>query len=142
MHVVIVDGDVSYPATSGKRLRTLNLMLQVARRHRITYIGRCAADREEARVAPTFLRDHNIEPILVHHPVAQKSGLSFYGRLLANLFSALPYSVTSHHSDPMRRAIPEIAGKDRVDVWQVEWTGYLATIDRTIPGPRDPCQRS
>ena len=36
MHVVIVDGDVSYPATSGKRLRTLNLMLQVAKRHRIT----------------------------------------------------------------------------------------------------------
>src|SRR5450432_4257601 len=81
MHVVIVDGDVSYPATSGKRLRTLNLMLQVAKRHRITYVGRCAADSGEARVAPAFLRDHNIEPILVPHPVPHKAGASFYLRL-------------------------------------------------------------
>src|SRR5882757_5440280 len=100
MNVVIIDGDVSYPATSGKRLRTLNLMLQVAKRHRITYVGRCAADSEEARLAPDFLRQHNIEPILVHDPVPHKSGLAFYGRLFANLFASDPYSVTSHQSEP------------------------------------------
>src|SRR6476646_5085031 len=122
MHVVIVDGDVSYPATSGKRLRTLNLMLQVAKRHRITYLGRCAADSEEARVAPAFLREHNIEPILVPHPVPNKSGLAFYARLLGNLFASWPYSVTSHQSEAMRRAVAEIASKERVDLWQVEWT--------------------
>src|SRR5450432_1721277 len=102
MHVAIIDGDVSYPPTSGKRLRTLNLMLQVAKRHRITYVGRCAADSEEARLAPAFLREHNIEPILVPHPVPAKSGPAFYLRLFANLFSSSPYSVTSHHSEPMR----------------------------------------
>jgi glycosyltransferase involved in cell wall biosynthesis len=136
MHVVIVDGDVSYPATSGKRLRTLNLMLQVAKRHRITYVGRCAADSEEARVAPAFLRDHNIEPILVPHPVPTKAGVTFYARLFANLFSSWPYSVTSHHSEPMRRAVAEIARQERVDVWQVEWAPYLTAIDSSLPGPR------
>src|SRR5437764_6305133 len=39
-HAVIVDADVSYPATSGKRLRTLHLMLRLAKRHRVTYIDR------------------------------------------------------------------------------------------------------
>jgi glycosyltransferase involved in cell wall biosynthesis len=136
MHVAIIDGDVSYPATSGKRLRTLNLMLQVAERHRITYIGRCAADSEEARVAPAFLRQHNIEPILVPHPVPSKSGLAFYSRLFANLFSGWPYSVTSHQSEPMRQAITELAGRDRVDLWQLEWTAYLPMIDASLPGPR------
>jgi len=136
MHVAIIDGDVSYPATSGKRLRTLNLMLQVAKRHRITYVGRCAPDSQEARVAPIFLRQHNIEPILVHDPVPHKAGLAFYGRLLANLFAADPYSVTSHQSEPMRRAVAELASKQKIDVWQLEWTGYLATIDRAVPGPR------
>src|SRR3954451_24155045 len=101
MQIVIVDGDVSYPATSGKRLRTLNLMLRVAQRHRVAYIGRCAADSEEARTAPDFLRQHGIEPVLVHHPVPQKSGLAFYGRLLTNLPARRPYSVTSHQSEPM-----------------------------------------
>lgn len=136
MHVAIIDGDVSYPATSGKRLRTLNLMLQVAKNHRITYIGRCAADSEEMRVAPAFLRDHHIEPILVPHPVPSKSGLGFYARLFANLFSAWPYSVTSHQSEPMRRAVAKLAAKERVDVWQLEWTAYLPMIDAAVPGPR------
>jgi glycosyltransferase involved in cell wall biosynthesis len=136
MHVAIIDGDVSYPATSGKRLRTLNLMLQVAQRHRITYVGRCGTDSEEARVAPAFLREHNIEPILVPHPVPSKSGLAFYSRLFANLFAAWPYSVTSHQSEPMRQAITQLAGRERVDLWQLEWTAYLPMIEPTVPGPR------
>ena len=98
MHVVIIDGDVSYPATSGKRLRTLNLMLQVAKRHRITYFGRCAADSEEARTAPEFLRAHGIGAMILHDPIPEKSGPAFYARLFANLFSSQPYSVTSHAS--------------------------------------------
>ncbi len=136
MHVAIIDGDVSYPATSGKRLRTLNLMLQVAKRHRITYVGRCAAESEEARVAPPFLRERGIEPILVHHPVAQKSGLAFYTRLAANLFAAHPYSVASHQSEPMRRAIADLASQQRVDVWQLEWSAYLPMIAHETAGPR------
>ena len=116
MHVAILDGDVSYPMTSGKRLRTLNLMLQAAKRHRITYLGRCAPGSEEARTAPAFLRGHGIEPILVEHPVAQKSGLAFYGRLFGNLFSSRPYSVTSHQSEPMRHAVAELAKRERIDL--------------------------
>ncbi|HMF29551.1 MAG TPA: hypothetical protein VKE42_12305, partial [Candidatus Cybelea sp.] len=137
MHVVIVDGDVSYPATSGKRLRTLNLMLQVAKRHRVTYVGRCAADSEEARVAPPYLREHNIAPILVHEPVPAKSGLAFYARLLANLFSAQPYSVTSHYCRNMQAAIDQYVPNEKpVDVWQFEWAPYLPVVDPRIPGAR------
>ena len=60
----------------------------------------------------------------------------FYARLLANQFSSLPYSVTSHTSEPMRRAVSELARRERIDVWQVEWAPYLQTIDAAIPGPR------
>lgn len=136
MHIAIVDGDVSYPPNSGKRLRTLNLMLQAARRHRITYVGRCGADSEEARVAPAYLRERGIEPILVPDRVPPKSGLAFAARLFANLFSAWPYSVTSHQSEPMRRAISAWAAKERVDVWQLEWSAYLPMMDAALPGPR------
>jgi polysaccharide biosynthesis protein PslH len=136
MQVVIIDGDVSYPATSGKRLRTLNLMLRAAQRHQITYVGRCAEGSEEARTAPAFLRQHGIEPILVHHPVPQKSGAAFYARLAANLFSSRPYSVNSHHSEPMRLALRRLAGRLRPDVWQFEWGPYLDMLDADIVGPR------
>ena len=136
MRVAIIDGDVSYPPNSGKRLRTLNLLLHAAKRHRLVYFGRCAADSEEAGVAPGFLRAHGIEPILVYDPVPRKSGLAFYGRLFGNLFSAWPYSVTSHQSEPMRRAISELARRETIDLWQLEWTAYLPMIERSLPGPR------
>ena len=136
MNVAVIDGDVSYPANSGKRLRTLNLLLHAARRHRVFYVGRCTAGSEEDRRAPSYLRQHGIEPVLVHHPVPRKAGASFYARLLANQFSSLPYSVMSHKSEPMRRAVSELARRERIDVWQVEWAPYLQTIDAAIPGPR------
>ena len=136
MKVAIIDGDVSYPATSGKRLRTLNLMLKVAQRHDVVYVGRCPADSVEAREAPAFLKQHNIETVLVHHPVPPKAGLAFYARLAANVFAPWPYSVTSHFSEPMRRAIRELSTRHRFDLWQAEWPPYLGMIDADLPGAR------
>src|SRR5262249_43138237 len=122
MNVTIVDWDISYPATSGKRLRTLNLMLRLADRHRITYIGRGQAGSPEARQAAAFLEDHGIETVIVDHPLPAKAGLRFCGRLAANLLSPVPYAVAVHESLPMRQAAQAHAARRRVDVWQFEWT--------------------
>jgi polysaccharide biosynthesis protein PslH len=134
MHAVIVDGDISYPPTSGKRLRTLNLMLPLAKRHQLTYIGRGDATRAEAKDAIAFLEGHGIRTLLVDHPLARKSGPLFYARLAANLLSSLPYSVTSHSSQPMREAVGAYAAAHRVDVWQFEWPGYVQTLSQ--PGAK------
>ncbi|HWY85785.1 MAG TPA: glycosyltransferase family 4 protein [Gemmataceae bacterium] len=136
MHAVIVDGDVSYPPTSGKRLRTLHLMLRLAERHQVTYIARCEALGGESRQAKEFLGDHHIEPILVDQPLPSKKGLRFYGRLAANLASAWPYSVTSHQGANMRAAVHDYAAGHDVDLWQFEWSAYLPTLSRDTPGSR------
>jgi glycosyltransferase involved in cell wall biosynthesis len=128
MHAVIVDGDISYPPTSGKRLRTLNLLLPLAKRHRLTYIGRGDATSADAKQAVAFLEDHGICTRLVDHPLPHKSGPLFYARLAANLLSPLPYSVASHRSAPMREAVGAYAAAHKVDVWQFEWTGYVDTL--------------
>jgi glycosyltransferase involved in cell wall biosynthesis len=134
VHTVIVDGDISYPPTSGKRLRTLHLMLGSARRHRVTYLARGDAHSAEAKQARLFLGDHGIEAILVDHPVPKKSGLAFAGRLASNLLSPLPYSVTSHHSEAMRQAVGEYGARNKVDIWQFEWLPYMFTLKQ--PGKR------
>jgi glycosyltransferase involved in cell wall biosynthesis len=128
MHVVIVDGDVSYPPSSGKRLRTLNLMLRLARRHRITYIARGPSDALETRKARAFFGDHGIEPILVEDPLPRKSGMGFYARLGWNLLSPLPYSAASHRSPRIREAVRSYAAWHAVDLWQFEWTPYVAAL--------------
>lgn len=130
MNAVIVDGDVAYPPSNGKRLRTLNLMLRLARRHRITYIARCGGGPDEAKRAAAFLRQHGIEPILVDHPVPRKKGLAFYARLAGNVFSPLPYSAASHDSPRLRKAIQEHEERRPVDVWQFEWTPFLGMLRR------------
>jgi glycosyltransferase involved in cell wall biosynthesis len=134
MHAVIVDSDVSYPATSGKRLRTLNLMLRMAKRHRLTYIARSNLQPAASRQAREFLSENGVEPILVDDPLPRKSGLAFFGRLAANLSSSVPYSIASHRSVPMRDAVGEYAAKNDVQLWQFEYLAYMETMER--PGER------
>jgi polysaccharide biosynthesis protein PslH len=128
MRVVVVDGDVSYPPTSGKRLRTLNLMLHLADRHHITYLARVTDPEAPTEPARRFLAARGIDVQLVHDPLPRKSGAAFYGRLLANLASPLPYSVASHQSAAMRQAVNALAARERVDLWQCEWSGYLPAL--------------
>src|SRR5215472_11706829 len=102
LRVVLVDEELPYPATSGKRIRTLNLTLRLARRHQLTYVCHRNADPEEARRAAEFFADHGIETVVVDRAVPPKSGPGFYLRLAANLLSQLPYSVASHTSRALR----------------------------------------
>jgi polysaccharide biosynthesis protein PslH len=130
MNVAIVDGDVAYPPSNGKRLRTLNLMLRLARRHRITYIARCNGGPEQMKQAAAFLGDHGVETVLVDHPIPRKKGLGFYARLAANLLSPLPYSAASFDSPQLRQAVQEFEERQSVDIWQFEWTPFLGLLRR------------
>ncbi len=117
LNVVIVASELPYPPTAGNRIRTLNLALRLARRHRVTFI---AHRNEEAEKATTVLGQHGIETVLVNRVIPVKSGPQFYARLVANLASPLPYSVASHSSQALRQAVQSHAARHRVDIWQVE----------------------
>jgi glycosyltransferase involved in cell wall biosynthesis len=136
MKAVVVDGDVCYPATSGKRLRTLHLMLRLARRHDVTYLCRCTAGDQEVREARTFLGDHGIRTVFADQPVPRKSGPLFYARLAGNLLSPLPYSVASHTGPSLRRALRAFAAEHEVDLWQFEWTALADALGDGTAAPR------
>lgn len=134
LRVAIVDEELPYPANSGKRIRSLNLVLRLARRHRLTYLAHRHADPEEAAEAAAFFRERGIEVLLADRPVPRKSGFGFYARLGANLCSSLPYSVQSHTSKALQRLIREHHSTRPVDLWHCEWTPYAENIARAIPG--------
>src|SRR5262245_58486232 len=135
LHVVLVDEELPYPPLSGKRIRTLNLTLRLARRHRLTYLCHRNADPDEARAAAAFFRANGIETVVVDRAVPPKSGPAFFARLAANLLSPLPYSVASHQSRAMRRAVRRYAASHPVDLWHCEWTPYFQAL-RALPGGR------
>jgi polysaccharide biosynthesis protein PslH len=127
MNAVVVDGDVCYPATSGKRLRTLHLMRRLARRHHVTYIARCPAGPGQ-RQAAEYLRDHGIQPLFMEFAPPQKRGPLFYARLAANLLSPLPYSVASHGNPLVWQTLNRYAETFPVDLWQFEWPAYADAL--------------
>jgi glycosyltransferase involved in cell wall biosynthesis len=133
--VTLVDEELPYPPVSGKRIRTLNLLLRLARRHELTYVCHRNADAAEAWRAAEFLGDHGVATVVVDRAVPPKSGAGFYARLARNMLSPLPYSVASHDSRALRRALRAQAARGRVDLWHCEWTPYARAL-RAVDGPR------
>ncbi|HLW64313.1 MAG TPA: glycosyltransferase, partial [Gemmataceae bacterium] len=135
MHIAILDEELPYPLTSGKRIRTFNLLQRLAGRHRLTYLCHRNADIAESRIAAQRFAEMGIETVVVDRSVPAKSGPRFYGRLAANMFSPLPYSVATHASSEMRAAICDFAKKNDVDLWHCEWTPYAEMMRGLDVGP-------
>lgn len=128
MNVVIVNESVPYPPTAGNRIRTLNLMVRLARRHRVTYLCRAGEDEAETRAAEEHLRERGIRMIVGAPAPVRKAGAAFYARLGANVFEASPYAITSHNSPELRARIVELAWSEQVDLWQFEWMAYADAL--------------
>ena len=128
MKVAIVNETLPYPPTAGNRIRTLNLMLRMAKRYEVTYICRAAEDAEETRAGVDYLQAHGIRAVIADSAPTAKKGLGFYGRLVGNLLSPLPYAVASHNSAPMRSAIRKMAQAREFDLWQFEWLAYADAV--------------
>ena len=135
LHVVIIDEELPYPPTSGKRIRTLNLTLRLAKRHHVAYVCHRNADPAEARAAAAYLTANGVTVRMADWAPPPKSGPAFYARLAANLLSPLPYSAASHDSRPLRRALCEFAATHPVDLWHCEWTPYVQAA-RGLPRGR------
>lgn len=133
LNAAIIASELPYPATAGNRIRTLNLALKLARRHRITFV---AHRNDEASEASRFLGQHGIATVLVDRTLPAKSGLAFYARLLCNLASPLPYSVAAHSSPALRRAVRTLAAEERIDVWQSEATALIDTLGDLNGAPK------
>lgn len=135
LHVAVLDEELPYPLTSGKRIRTYHLLARLALRHRLTYLCHRNTDPDEALRAAQHFADLGIAVRVVERAVSAKSGPAFYARLAGNLFHPWPYTVASHTSPELQRAADELAADDCVDVWHCEWTPYSALL-RDRPGRR------
>jgi polysaccharide biosynthesis protein PslH len=133
LNVAILDEELPFPLTSGKRIRTFNLLSRLADRHRVTVLCHRNPDREEALAAEEACRNLGIGTIVVDRAVPSKSGAGFYARLARNLLSPLPYSVATHASPTLADAVRQFAAENTVDVWHCEWTPY-AQVLRTALG--------
>ncbi len=135
LHVAIVNEEIPFPPTSGGRIRPHNLLRRLAGRHRITYLCHRHADPAEGQAAIDWARSLGVETVVVDRPLPGKSGLGFYARLAANLFSTQPYSVATHNSRALRATLAHFAAHHPVDLWQCDWAPYFAPLS-AVPAAR------
>lgn len=128
MNVTIVAGNLPYPPNAGNRVRTLNLTLRLAKWHRISFLYHRSRDPVADREGAEFLGDHGVNTVGIDKSIPAKSGPAFYARLAANLASPYPYSVATHNSPALVRAIARHAGRNSVDLWQAEWIPYMKSM--------------
>ncbi len=137
LQVAVLDEELPFPPTSGKRIRTWNLLKRLADRHRVTFVAHRNPDKAEAERAETEFRRLGIETVVVDRSIPRKEGPAFYARLAGNLLSPLPYSVESHSSRDLARAVRRLEKERRFDCWHCEWTPY-AEVLRVGLGKRLP----
>src|SRR5439155_27154506 len=128
LRIAVIDEELPFPMTTGKRIRTFNLLRRLADRHRVTVLCHRNPDRLEAETAEAEFRKLGIETVIVDRAVPPKSGPGFYARLAGNLLSPLPYSVASHTSPSLADAVRHHAESRHVDVWHCEWTPYAQVL--------------
>jgi polysaccharide biosynthesis protein PslH len=119
--MLIIDEELPYPLTSGKRIRTFNLVSRLTKYVDITFL----AYGEPGSPAAVALRNAGIEVHAVPGGARSKRGIRFYLALLANLLERLPYIVTSHVSRTMRRAVRRELASSRHNIVLCEWTPYV-----------------
>jgi polysaccharide biosynthesis protein PslH len=128
MKVAVVDWDITYPMNSGKRLRTLNLMLQLADEYDITYFSRGDGGSPEGKEAQQYLNDRGIETVFANVPLPRKSTWAYKACLATRVWANDPVAVEIHRSGKLKAAIREFAKGHHIDLWQVEWTPYLEML--------------
>lgn len=133
MRVLVVDEEIPYPLNTGKRLRTYNLLKHLATRHKIVFV--CRQHENEQGSHAEALKKIGIKPVVVPHTIRKKAGLKFYLALIANLFSRLPYSVSSHYSLPFEDKIKQLLSSKRFDIIHCEWTPYAVNLGSVLPFP-------
>lgn len=124
MKILVLDEEFPFPSDTGKRIRSYNLFRRLAKKHEIHYL----AYGEMDSIPFITFKESGLNPVAVPNMVPEKSGPLFYSRLAANLFSKLPYIVTSHYSrlfrDEMMRLIEQVAP----DMILCEWTPYAEYV--------------
>lgn len=116
MRILWLKTELLHPVDKGGKIRTYQMLKEMKRTgHRITYLtlddGTAGRDARERATD-----EYCTELICVPHETTQKFSARFYGELVSNLASPLPYFMKKYESAEMRREIARHIESDAFDV--------------------------
>ncbi len=108
MRILWIKTEFLHPVDKGGRIRTYQMLREIAKSHHVTYLT--LDDGTAAPDAMTLASEYSAEVVRIPYTPAPKGSIGFYGELLGNVVSSLPYAVSRYRSPAMADAIREHVG--------------------------------
>jgi glycosyltransferase involved in cell wall biosynthesis len=96
MRVLWLKTNLLHPVDTGGKIRTYHMLRELKQRHHVTYLA--LDDGTASPDAPECAAEYCHELIRVPHRTSSKFSLRFFGELLRNVGSQLPYAVEKYRS--------------------------------------------
>ncbi len=124
LRILWVNCRLLHPLNGGDRIRTYNMLRQLKRRNRVTYL--CFQTPEDSAEAVTRAKEFCDELITVpYNPVRNGTAKFFAGVLLNSLTSDVPFFAEKYRSSEMSGYIRQLSASGQIDLIVVD---YLASM--------------
>ena len=131
MNILWVKTELLHPVDKGGKIRTYNMLRELKRDHKITYLtldDSTAGPDERAQA-----QEYCDELVCIPHVARPKFTLGFYLDLLVNLFSAAPYAIKKYESKALEREILNRANMGQFDVIVCDFLAPAINVRFNLP---------
>jgi sugar transferase (PEP-CTERM/EpsH1 system associated) len=131
MNILWIKTELLHPIDKGGKIRTYNMLKELKRDHRITYLT--LDDGSADSSAPKRADEYCHELVCVPHKQLEKFTAGFYAELFSNLLSPLPYAIKKYASSELRQEISRRAGDS--DVVVCDFLAPAANVPANLAKP-------
>lgn len=119
--ILVIDEELPIPKNTGKRIRTWNLLVNLADQFRIDFLTHKNSVNSDVEKS---MKDSGINVIFSDSFLQENKGIQFLFRLVINLVSPLPYSVQSHYQIMFQESLNQLLSQSKYDLVHCEWSPY------------------
>lgn len=103
MKILWIKSDFPLPADTGGKIRTKNLLFELAKQAEVTFLSYFPPDLDHSQIQE--LRAAGIEPVVIERAEENKSGPGFLLRVFWRLFSSRPYVAQKYVTPELKQKL-------------------------------------
>jgi sugar transferase (PEP-CTERM/EpsH1 system associated) len=133
VHILWIKTELLHPVDKGGRIRTYNMLRELRRSHRVTYLA-----LDDGHASPEAMQragEYANEVVRVPFRTREKRSAGFYGELLANLASRLPYAIAKYRSPELTRRLEACVARGDVDVVVCDFLAPSLNVPDSLSAP-------
>ena len=130
MRILWLKTELLHPVDKGGKIRTYNMLKELKRSHRITYLtlDDGTADVQDRDLASEYCH----ELVCIPHRQREKFTAGFYAELALNFLSRLPYAIKKYESAGMRQEIAQRASLQSFDILVCDFLAPAVNVPENL----------